>query len=311
MRATPGPSFRWGIVTRRSQLNKDGTEGSTRRQELAVHQHLKANNMGQVVAVFSDVASAFDEDAKRPEFENALQDLQAGHIDGIAVWKLDRLVRRTSQYRRVLGVLESSGGRLFSLTENIDTADSERKFVNGLILDLLARLAEMESENTSARLVLLHQERARQGKVHRTSKRPWGRTADYGDVIPEEVEQIQEAARRILAGEGVADVTRDWRARRVLTSTGKKWRPEYLKDALANRHLIAEREYNGSIIPLSIPPLLAREDWERLQDRLSGKGEARNPAVSRLLSGLMVCDGCQRPLSGNTSSTGVPPLRLP
>jgi DNA invertase Pin-like site-specific DNA recombinase len=78
--------------------------------------------MGRVVAVYSDIASAYDERAKRPEFENALIDLQAGRIDGLACWKVDRLVRRTNQYRRVLDVLEKSGGRLFSLSEGIDTA---------------------------------------------------------------------------------------------------------------------------------------------------------------------------------------------
>jgi Resolvase, N terminal domain len=36
--------------------------------------------------------------AKRPDFEAALDDLRAGRIDGIAVWKVDRLVRRVSQF---------------------------------------------------------------------------------------------------------------------------------------------------------------------------------------------------------------------
>ena len=139
MATEPDPTFRWGCLTRRSKYNADGTEGSTRRQELAVCDHIRANNMAQVVAVYSDIASAYAVNAKRPDFEAALDDLRAGRIDGIAVWKVDRLVRRVSQFRRVLDTLESSGGRLFSLVEGIDTADPERRFVNGLILDLPGR----------------------------------------------------------------------------------------------------------------------------------------------------------------------------
>jgi Resolvase, N terminal domain len=139
MATEPGPTFRWGCLTRRSKYNADGTEGSTRRQELAVCDHIRANNMGQVVAVYSDIASAYAVNTKRHDFEAALDDLRAGRIDGIAVWKVDRLVRRVSQFRRVLDTLESSGGRLFSLVEGIDTADPERRFVNGLILDLPGR----------------------------------------------------------------------------------------------------------------------------------------------------------------------------
>ena len=308
MSAEPGPGFRWGVVTRRSKLNSDGTEGSTRRQEHAVHGHLKANGMGVVVAVYSDVASAYDENAKRPEFENALLDLQAGRIDGIAVWKIDRLVRRAKQYRQVLDVLEASGGRLFSQSEGIDTAaEGTAKVITNIVLSLLVSLAEMESDNTSARLVLMHQERARQGKPHRTSKRPWGRTADFMGTVPAEVELIQEAAERILAGESAASITRDWRARGVLTVMGKRWRPEYLKEALANRHLIGERDYEGSIIELDgVPPLLDREAWQRIQGRLGSNAPlARHPAVARLLSGIMVCSGCQNPVSGNTSASGA------
>jgi hypothetical protein len=67
MATEPGPTFRWGCLTRRSKYNADGTEGSTRRQELAVCDHIRANNMGQVVAVYSDTASAYAVNAKRPD----------------------------------------------------------------------------------------------------------------------------------------------------------------------------------------------------------------------------------------------------
>ena len=112
MAAEPGPHFKWGLVTRRSAYNLRTTEGgeveryedSTSRQENALHGHVKANGMGKVVAVYQDIASAYDESAKRPEFENALLDLKAGRIDGLAAWRPDRLVRRASQLRRVLSI---------------------------------------------------------------------------------------------------------------------------------------------------------------------------------------------------------------
>ena len=71
MAREPGPELRWGVLTRRSTYNADGTEGPTGRQELAVCDHIRANNMGQVVAVYSDIASASAEGARRPDFEAA------------------------------------------------------------------------------------------------------------------------------------------------------------------------------------------------------------------------------------------------
>jgi len=240
MATEPGPNFRWGVLTRRSKYNDDGTEGSTRRQEVAVCEHIKANNLGIIVATYSDIASAYSEKAKRPEFENALEDLKAGRIDGIAVWKIDRLVRRVSQYRRVIDVLETSGGRLFSMVEGIDTADPERKFVNGLILDLLVRLAEMESESTSERIVLMQQDLLRQGKRNGGGTRPFGHSLDWYAIVPKEADAIRDAARRVLEGEGVYSIIQDWNANGPRPVKAAQWTTQVVKGILIQPRLVAK-----------------------------------------------------------------------
>jgi site-specific DNA recombinase len=199
--ADPGPSFRWGVLLRRSQynrrLNGDGQvehfEESTTRQELAIVQHLKANNMGVVVATYSDIASAYKREAKRPSFEAALDDLKAGRIDGIAVWKLDRLARRMTETYRVIRVLEDHGGRLFSLMERLDTADEANKQYASLILNFVSMAAQMESESHSTRTLAWHQQRAERGLVQRNGHRPFGHTEDWFALVDEEVTLIHEA----------------------------------------------------------------------------------------------------------------------
>jgi DNA invertase Pin-like site-specific DNA recombinase len=84
MTAEPGPSFRWGLVLRRSQYNRrlavngevERYEESTSRQELDLIQHIRANDMGIIAQTYTDIASAYKRDAKRPEFQNALDDLR-------------------------------------------------------------------------------------------------------------------------------------------------------------------------------------------------------------------------------------------
>lgn len=308
MAREPGPEFRWGVLTRRSKYNADGTEGSTRRQELAVCDHIRANNMGQVVAVYSDIASAYAENAKRPDFEAALDDLRAGRIDGIAVWKVDRLVRRVSQFRRVLDTLETSGGRLFSLVEGIDTADSERKFVNGLILDLLVRLAEMESESTSERLILMQQDRARQGKRSGGGTRPFGHTLDWYALVPNEAAAIQDAARRVLAGEGVYSIVRDWNANGPRPVKAEQWSTQVLTGILLQPRLVAKRGHDDDLSDLEdVPPILDLETWERVCARLAEpKPHSGSRHTHRLLSGIAQCGRCLVALRGgkNMESRG-------
>jgi DNA invertase Pin-like site-specific DNA recombinase len=131
MVAAPGPNFRWGVLLRRSTLNKAidhlgevrRFEDSTERQELEVVWHIRDNNMGIVVESYKDIASAWRPGAKRPRFKHALVDIAAGRIDGIAVLNIDRLTRCKDQVRPILNALEAMGGRLFSLEDELDTAD--------------------------------------------------------------------------------------------------------------------------------------------------------------------------------------------
>lgn len=323
MAAEPGPEFRWGLVVRRSKYNRsrnvDGQleliERSTRRQELVLTNHIKQYDMGRIVGVYKDIASAHDERAKRPEFENALRDLRAGRIDGIAAWRPDRLVRRVTQFRRLMLDLEESGGRLLFLKPMvIDTADTENLTFTRIFLDFLVAFAQMESEGMADRMVLMHEDRARQGlpPINSSTRTPYlhpfGHTFDWSALIPEEVELINEAVRRVLTGESTFAISRDWRGRGVKTPTGKPWQFDALKRVLTNARMVGKREYGGTLLDLEdVPPILDMETWERVREALV----TRKPRIGRRetyqLTNIGVCGLCDKPLVGGSDSRSKRP----
>jgi site-specific DNA recombinase len=314
MAAEPGPNFRWGVLKRRSQynrrLNGDGQmehfEESTERQELAVVQHLKANNMGVVVAAYSDIASAFQRDAKRPEFENALDDLKAGRIDGIAVWKLDRLARRMTEMYRVIRVLEDHGGRLFSLMERLDTADEANKQYANLILNFVSMAAQMESEAHSERTLAWHQQRAERGLVQRNGHRPFGHTEDWFALVDEEVTLIHEAKERIFRGESATSIARDWTARGIPTRSGNGWHEDTLLYILTSPRMVAQRQSPYGLHDLEdVPPIFEdKEEWERLCGVINANRRQVGRREWHLLSNIASCSLCHRPMISATSGEG-------
>jgi site-specific DNA recombinase len=316
MAAEPSPTFRWGVLKRLSQYNtnrmanrpSEHFEESTTRQELDIVRHIKGNDLGIVVATYSDIASGWDETAKRPGFEAALDDLKAGTIDGIAVWKLDRLVRRVSQFRRVIDALEESGGRLLSVTEGIDTADPDRKFVNGLIMDLLARLAEMESDNHSVRTVAWHQQRAERGQVQKSRYRPFGHTDDWFGLVDEEVKLIHEAKGRIFRGESATSIARLWTDRGIPSRSGNPWHEDTIIYILTSPRMVAQREYGDALYDLEgVPAIFAdREEWERLCAILNANRRQLGRKEWHLCSNVATCALCNRPLIGAQSGDGTP-----
>jgi len=284
----------------------DGTEGSTRRQELALASHIKNKEMGKVVGVYKDVASAYKEGAYRPEFENALIDLRAGRIDGIAVWRIDRLCRRAKQYREVLKVLEESGGRLLSLVEGIDTAaEGMPKATTNIILTVLVELAEMEAEATSNRILLMHEDRARSGLVQRGQVRPFGHTLDWFALVPHEAELIREAAKRILAGEGDWTIAKDWNQRGVLSTSGKTLSHSSMRYVMRSPRLIGKREYGDELFDLTgVPSILDEDTWQRVQDVLDSRHTQVGRKEQRLLSNIAVCGACDSPIIGGSEADG-------
>jgi DNA invertase Pin-like site-specific DNA recombinase len=307
--AAPGPEFRWGIVLRRSKLNANGTEESTNRQEYEIAHYIRDNNMGVIVQTYKDIASAWKPGAPRPSYKNALVDLALGTIDGIAVLSIDRLTRRKDQVRPVLDALEAMGGRLLSLEDELDTADDRPGGNTELRLRELVARAEGESARTSQRAKLMAKHRARKGLHQTSSNRPFGHTVDWFGLVPQEVELIHEAARRVVEGESIHAICRDWTSRGVSTTTGvTRWSNDKLKYILTSARMVGKRKVEGRYVDLiDVPAILPEELWRQVCEKLATPEGRRRRRKARQLSNIALCGICGSTLIGDLESdTDVP-----
>jgi site-specific DNA recombinase len=309
MVAEPGLDFRWGVLLRRSKYTRtvDGNgevilfEESTNRQELEVVWHIRNNDMGVIVEVYRDIASAWKPGAQRPRFKHALVDLAAGKIDGIAVLNIDRLTRRKDQVRPVLNALEEMGGRLFSLEDELDTADDNPDSNTELRLHELVARAERESRRTSERMKLMARHRARKGLHQNGSRRPYGHTVDWQSLVPHEAELLNEAAKRVAAGEAVFTIARDFTSRGIPTATGKTtWQHDVLRQMLLNARMVGKREYDDALIDTpEVPAILPEHLWQQVRDKLTPK-QRPGRRESRELSNIALCGICGLSMIGDT-----------
>jgi site-specific DNA recombinase len=313
--AEPGPDFRWGAVTRRSAATRkkvrgdDGVETITfaeesrRRQEAEIFEHVERNGLGVIVGVYSEIVSAYSLRAKRTEYENALVDLEAGRIDGIIVWKLDRLTRRASERRRIIHLLEKCGGRLYSIIDRLDTADPASKNVAEIALQLHIDNAEAESKAIGERVRLMHDDRARRGLFQPSSVRPFGHTDDCQALVPTEVEVLHEAAERLFQGEASFSVAADFTARAIPKPSGKtNWNSNRLREMLISPRMVGKRERNGTLYEMEgVPSVFDQETWERLCDVLAKRSVRSGPVETHLLSSIGICGVCGRTLAYHTA----------
>src|SRR5258707_664893 len=85
---------------------------------------------------------------ERPALKRLMQDVQAGRVDIVVIYKIDRLTRSLLDFVRLVDVLEEHGASFVSVTQAFDTSDS----MGRLILNVLLTFAQFERELMSDRV---------------------------------------------------------------------------------------------------------------------------------------------------------------
>ncbi|MBT2134637.1 recombinase family protein [Croceibacterium sp. LX-88] len=84
----------------------------------------------------------------RPALKQLLQDVEAGRVDIIVVYKVDRLTRSLADFARIVDTLDKAGASFVSVTQAFNTTNS----MGRLTLNVLLSFAQFEREVTGERI---------------------------------------------------------------------------------------------------------------------------------------------------------------
>lgn len=271
--------------------------------------------------------TAADRKVKRPDYERMLTDISIGKWSGIAVWRIDRLVRLTFEFERCNSLLEEVGAFIVSIDPPFDTRTEWGKFV----MRLLVMLAEMEITSMKARARGHHLAKAIEGRHKGGGSRAFGFAGpEYDDDgnwlnrgrvgvehVPEEAELIREAARRIAwEGESYADVIADWSTRNppVVGSNRAIFQTTVLINTLTNPRMVGLRAHTTidpktkdavtNLYDAEWEPILDRDTFDRLEAIRNVRPNVGRPHGFNLTGGLAVCGRCGKRLVGTRIMTG-------
>jgi DNA invertase Pin-like site-specific DNA recombinase len=248
--------------------------------------------------VYEDVdLSAYKKGVRRPAYERLLDDLVGGHVEGVLVWKLDRLVRRASEFERFWAVCEDAGGTLAAVHDPIDTSSD----IGMVVVRMLVNFAQLEAANTSTRVKRQIAERAQNGGMTvYGGRRPFGFEADRRTIRAEEADLIRDGARRVVSGTSITSLAREWNETGVVTTTGGKWAQTTLRRVLAAPRTGGLLEHKGVVVgDAPWPAIVDRKTWEQLRAVLERRrgDQPRYGPRKHLLVGLARCGLCDSKLS--------------
>jgi site-specific DNA recombinase len=145
---TPTPQTRVAIYTRQS-VASDLEFGSIDAQREAVEAYI-ASQRGEGWVALPD---RYDDhgftggNTDRPAFQHLVADVEAGKVDIVAAYKIDRVSRSLTDFTNFMATLERRGVGFVSTTQSFDTRTS----MGRLTLNILASFSQFEREVVSER----------------------------------------------------------------------------------------------------------------------------------------------------------------
>jgi len=246
---------------------------------------------------------------ERPGLRRLLTDIEAGKVDCVVVYKVDRLSRSLLDFARIVEIFEKRGVSFVSVTQQFNTTAS----LGRLTLNILLSFAQFERE------IIAERTRDKMSAARRKGKWVGGIPVLGYDVDPRggRLAVNEDEARRVRA---IFDLylehrsliavvkeinRRGWTTKVWVTKDGQQHRGKpFTKGGLfrllTNVIYTGQVNHKGTFYPGEHPAIIDPAVWGKVDERLRHNGitggkEVRNK-YGALLRGLLHCDACGTPM---------------
>ncbi len=319
MSASRKPKRRCAIYTRKSTsegLEDEITSLDVQRQAGEAYIQSQAQEGWVCLPERYDDGGFSGADLKRPAVERLLGDIEAGQVDVVVVYKVDRLSRSLLDFARLVSVFNQHGVAFVAVTQQFNTSDS----MGRLTLNVLLSFAQFERE--------LIAERTRDKMAMARRRGRWtGGTPVLGyDLSDGQLSVNQKEAQRVrsifelyLKSGSLAETVgqlnrRRWRTKRWTTKKGRQrggrhFRKSSLHQLLTNITYLGKVRYKQAVYEGRHESIVDRELFERVQQclaerRLYRRCPTGNQRRVTLLEGIFYCGGCGLPMAAAYTTRG-------
>ena len=251
----------------------------------------------------------------RPALQRLLDEIRAGRVDIIVVYKVDRLTRALSDFAKMVDLFDAHDVSFVSVTQQFNTTTS----MGRLTLNVLLSFAQFEREVTAERI---------RDKIAASKKRgmwmggpvPLGYdSVDKKLVINENEAETVRALFRLYLEKGNVRLMKRQADRRGLRSKlrnyksgrqtgGECFTRGHLYRLLSNPVYIGEVLHKGECYEGAHDAIVDRENWDAVQAQLKRNAANRRTATNArspsLLSGLLRDEDGGRLVPSHTCKMG-------
>ncbi len=304
--ARPPSSLRCAIYCRVSTVDQaqgEFTSIDNQRQMAEAYIASQAGKNWVVIDEHFDDPGFSASTTDRPALQRLLAAVDAGRVDLIVAYRLDRLSRSLSDFMRLMDRLRAAGVEFVSVTESFSTDNA----VGRLTMGLLATFAEFE------RATIADRTRDKMAGARRRGRWTGGipvlgyDVRDKKLVINEpEAAMIREIFRLYLADQSISEVVeeincRGWVTKSCKTKTGRRmggvpFTKNGLNYILANVLYAGKTSYLGEVYEGEHEAIVDEKTFQRVQDLMARNAQTNGSQAKNkygfLLKGLVHCVAC-------------------
>lgn len=304
MSEMPKRRLRCAVYTRKSSdEGLDQEYNSIDAQRDAGHAYIASQRSEGWIAVNDD----YDDPAfsggnmERPALKRLMADIEAGKIDVIIIYKIDRLTRSLTDFSAMVGVFERYGVSFVSVTQQFNTTTS----MGRLMLNILLSFAQFEREVTGERI---------RDKIAASKRKgmwmggipPLGYDVDNRRLVPNttEAKLVQQMFKRFvelgsstllvkeLARDGVT--SKSWQTQEGTFRAGKPMDKGFIYKLLHNRTYLGELRHKDQWYKAEHTPIIDHDLWAQAHAILATNYRVRanrtRATVPYLLKGIVFGD---------------------
>jgi site-specific DNA recombinase len=224
----------------------------------------------------------------RPALQRMLRDIEAGKVDTVVCYKVDRLSRSLTDFARLAGLFEAKQISMVSITESFNTATS----LGRLNLHMILSFAQYERELAGERIRDKFLASRRRG-MWMGGWVPTGYRLEERKLVvePEEAALVRHIFHRFLQVGSATKLVQELNADGHRTKRRKPFDKGVLYKLLDNRTYVGEVEHKGTAYPGEHEPLVDRATWDKVHAILAENRHRRashtRAATPALLKGLI------------------------
>lgn len=293
------PAEQIGVIYARYSSHNQKEESI--EQQIAECTEFAEKNGIRIIGIYADKAVSGRSD-RRPNFQRMMRDAEKRHFQIVVAYKSNRIARNMLNALQYEAKLDSFGIKTLYAKEEFGNTAAGR-----FALRTMMNVNQFYSENMGEDIKRGMVDNATECKVNGMLPLGYvkGEDGKYA-IAADEAAVVREIYDSVLKDIPLAEIARSLNQRGIRTKLGRDWNKNSFHILLKNDNYIGVYRHSGVVVEDGIPPILDKEVFEAVQEKLTNKKKTagrRSANGEYLLTGKLFCGYCGSYMIG-VSGTG-------